>query len=180
MESYTSIGCHTNIWNMWNMNRNYKHPQHCASAAPRATFGICLRQLLPEIITRFRNLVISRFCWHLRIDKFDVQIISRCYFSKIFWCATFVHPPAVHAANARVLWHNPHVYTSTICHDSVSPFFWANIDYDTLHWKSYIPEIHQMEKLRFLGILRYKFKLRFQVEFVPRSLSFSRRRISGV
>jgi len=26
-----------------------------------------------------------RFCWHLRIDDFVVQIISLCYFQQIFW-----------------------------------------------------------------------------------------------
>jgi len=33
--------------------------------------------------------------------------------------------------------------------------------YDRFHWKCYIPEIHQIDKLRFLGISQYKFKLRF-------------------
>jgi len=33
--------------------------------------------------------------------------------------------------------------------------------YDSFHWKRYIPEIHQIEKLRFPSILQYKFKLRF-------------------
>jgi len=33
--------------------------------------------------------------------------------------------------------------------------------YDTLHWNCYIPEIHQIMKLRFLGISWYKFKLKF-------------------
>jgi len=33
--------------------------------------------------------------------------------------------------------------------------------YDSFHWKCYTPEIHQIEKLRFVGISRYKFKLRF-------------------
>jgi len=32
--------------------------------------------------------------------------------------------------------------------------------FDCFHWKCYIPNIHQIEKLRFLGISRYTFKLR--------------------
>jgi len=32
--------------------------------------------------------------------------------------------------------------------------------YDTLNWKCVIPEIHQIEKLRFSGISRYKLELR--------------------
>ena len=30
--------------------------------------------------------------------------------------------------------------------------------YDSFHWKCSIPEIHQIEKLGFLGMSRYKFK----------------------
>jgi len=33
--------------------------------------------------------------------------------------------------------------------------------YDRFHWKCNTPEILQIDKLRFLGISRYKFKLRF-------------------
>jgi len=33
--------------------------------------------------------------------------------------------------------------------------------YDRSYWKCYISEIYQIEKLRFLGILRYEFRLRF-------------------
>ena len=33
--------------------------------------------------------------------------------------------------------------------------------YNSFHWNCYIPKNHQIEKLRFLGISRYKFKLRF-------------------
>jgi len=32
---------------------------------------------------------------------------------------------------------------------------------DCFHWNCYTPEIHQIEEFRFLGILQYKFKLRF-------------------
>jgi len=32
---------------------------------------------------------------------------------------------------------------------------------DCFRWKCHIPETHQVEKLRFLGVSRYKFKLRF-------------------
>ena len=31
--------------------------------------------------------------------------------------------------------------------------------YDSFHWKRYIPDIHQVHKLRFPGIMEYKFKL---------------------
>jgi len=33
--------------------------------------------------------------------------------------------------------------------------------YDSFHWTYYAPEIHQIEKLKFLRISRYKFKMRF-------------------
>ena len=33
--------------------------------------------------------------------------------------------------------------------------------YDSFHWKCYPPEIHQLQRLGFPGISRYKFKLRF-------------------
>ena len=38
---------------------------------------------------------------------------------------------------------------------------WLWNRYDSFPWKSCIPEIHQIEKLRFPSISRYKFKLRF-------------------
>jgi len=52
-------------------------------------------------------------------------------------------------------------------------FFWVTVEvrcklalwcetwlrHDSFHWKCYSPEIHQIEKLRFLGIAWYKFKL---------------------
>jgi len=34
--------------------------------------------------------------------------------------------------------------------------------HDSFHWKCHIPEIRQIQKLRFLGISRYKFTLRFR------------------
>jgi len=36
-----------------------------------------------------------------------------------------------------------------------------NTHHDSFHWKCYIPKINQIEKLRFLGIARYRFELRF-------------------
>jgi len=36
--------------------------------------------------------------------------------------------------------------------------------HDAVHWKCYVLEIHQIEKLTFLRILRYKFKLKFRCD----------------
>jgi len=47
--------------------------------------------------------------------------------------------------------------------------------HDTFHWNCYTPKIHQIQKLRFLGISRYKFKLRFGCNLnVHRAIRISR------
>jgi len=42
---------------------------------------------------------------------------------------------------------------------------WIHMWYENFHYKGCIPRVHQIEKLRFLVILRYKFKLRFWFDF---------------
>ena len=51
--------------------------------------------------------------------------------------------------------NNRHIHFCCACIHS-----WESLN-NSFHWKCYTPDIHQIEKLRFLGISRYKFKLRF-------------------
>ena len=46
--------------------------------------------------------------------------------------------------------------------------------YYTFHWKCYVPKIHQIKKLRFLGMSRYRFKLNLRLIwiFTVKSLFF--------
>ena len=55
-----------------------------------------------------------------------------------------------------------------------SIYVWAS--YHTFHWKCYLPEIHQIHKLGFLIISRYKLKLKFwcNVDFVPTNMGVVR------
>jgi len=62
-------------------------------------------------------------------------------------------------------WYSVVCWSSALlCDHNVRTFtdeFRASHTYNSIHWKRYIPEIHQIEKLRFLSISRYRFKLRF-------------------
>ena len=54
-----------------------------------------------------------------------------------------------------------HLFRNGLCFLCALPFSLLCTSYDSFHWKCYTPKIHQTERLRFLGISRYKFKLRW-------------------
>jgi len=76
---------------------------------------------------------------------------------------------------------DPHMNESYHTHEQVVSLIWRDDDeeserlactdkggetvteciYDTFHWKCYIPETHQIKKLKFLGISRYEFTSTF-------------------
>ena len=71
-------------------------------------------------------------------------------------CVTWHDSYLGHNSFIRVKLLNPHVWR-----DSFICVTWLIHSYGSFHWKCFIPKIHKIEKLRFLGISRYKFKLRF-------------------
>jgi len=78
--------------------------------------------------------------------------------------------------------HTTRQHVATYCNtlQRTCSFFRKNTAwYHSFHWKRYLPGIHQVEKLRFLGISRYKIKLRWKFECGPRNSSLSMWGISG-
>jgi len=74
-----------------------------------------------------------------------------------------IYMTSVHAYKWNTIHHRllvPPVKAIPHKYKYVYTYIWI-FTYDRFNWKCHIPEVLQIQKIRFLGISRYKFKLRF-------------------